>query len=103
VASTSMSSSVVTASTTVVARPDLLTAEFGSEVIVLNLQSGVYYGLEDVGARIWTLLRSPVSVATIVETVLSDYDVDSADCEHDIRLLVDDLVAHGLVRIHEVP
>lgn len=93
--------SLITASTTVVATPDLLTAEFGSEVILLNLQDGVYYGLQDVGARIWTLLQSPVSVATLVEAVLSDYDVDSADCEHDIRLLVDDLVAHGLVRIHE--
>jgi hypothetical protein len=96
-----MNSSPITASTTLVATPDLLTAEFGAEVIVLNLQDGIYYGLDDVGARVWTLLQSPVSVANVIEAVLLDYDVNPADCERDIRLLVDDLVAHGLVQIHE--
>ena len=98
-----MNSSPISASTTIAITRDLLTAEFGKEVVVLNLQDGVYYGLEDVGARVWTLLQSPVSVASIVEALVSDYDVDPADCERDVRTLVADLVAHGLVQIHEAP
>jgi hypothetical protein len=84
---------------TIVAANDLLSTEFGDEVVILNLRDGVYYGLEDVGTRIWQLLQRPVSVLAIREALVADFDVDSARCERDIRLLLTDLAARGLVEI----
>jgi hypothetical protein len=84
---------------TIVAANDLLSTEFGDEVVILNLRDGVYYGLEDVGTRIWQLLQRPVSVLAIREALVADFDVDSARCERDLRLLLTDLAARGLVEI----
>jgi hypothetical protein len=84
---------------TIVAASDVLATEFGDEVVILNLRDGVYYGLEDVGTRIWQLLQQPVSVLTIREAIVAEFDVESARCERDIRLLLTDLVARGLVEI----
>jgi hypothetical protein len=98
-----VSARILSDSATVVACADLLATEFGSEIVVLSLRDGVYYGLEDVGVRIWRLLQEPVTVAAIRDALVSEYDVEAADCERDIRALVGDLAARGLVEIRERP
>lgn len=88
-------------STTIVAAHDLLAGEFGEELIVLSLRDGVYYGLEDVGARIWKLLQEPITMAAICDTLASEYDIARAHCEQDVRALLGELAAKGLVEIRE--
>jgi hypothetical protein len=84
-----------------VATDDLLSTEFSREFVILNLKDGVYYGLEEVGARVWELLQSPVTVRAICDAISAEYDVASARCERDTRSLVDDLVSRGLVTVRE--
>jgi hypothetical protein len=91
--------SLVPDGATIVAANDVLATEFGDEVVILNLRDGVYYGLEDVGTRIWQLLQRPVSVLAIREALVAEFDVEPARCERDIRLLLTDLAARGLVEI----
>jgi hypothetical protein len=88
-------------SATVVAVGDLLTNEFGTELVILNLRDGVYYGLEDAGTRIWSLLQTPITVAAICDALVSEYDVTPAHCERDVRSLVARLVSKGLAEIRE--
>lgn len=86
-------------SATIVALPDLLANEFDGEVVVLNLRDGVYYGLEDVGARIWQLLQQPITVEGICQVLVAEYDVEPDRCRRDVRALVGDLAARGLVEL----
>jgi len=90
-------------SSRVVAAGDLLVTEFGAELVLLNLRDGIYYGLEEVGARIWRLLREPVTVAAICDVVASEYDVERVSCEADTRALLGELAARGLVEVREQP
>lgn len=84
---------------TVVAAGDVLASEFGDELIILNLRDGVYYGLEDVGARIWQLLQRPISVAALRDALVTEFEVDPARCEQDVLTLLADLAGKGLVEI----
>lgn len=86
-------------SATVVVATDLVAGEFGDELIVLNLRDGVYYGLDDVGARIWILLQNPVTVTAIREALVAEYDVEPARCEQEICRLLAQLADKGLVEI----
>lgn len=86
---------------TIVAAADLLTNEFGTELVILNLRDGVYYSLDDVGTRIWQLIQEPRTVLAIRDAVVEEYDVDPARCERDIRQLVGALAAKGLIEIRE--
>ncbi|MBK1699560.1 PqqD family protein [Thiococcus pfennigii] len=91
----------VHANSVFVASSDLVSADLSTEaesaVVILALDGGVYYELNDVGTRIWQLLQSPRPLAELVAAILAEYDVDSARCEHDIRALIADLIANGLV------
>src|SRR5262249_1448164 len=39
--------------------PDVTFRELGGEIVILNLETGVYFGLDQWGARIWRPLESP--------------------------------------------
>lgn len=98
-----MASPTISDSAMVVMTSDLLVSEFGDEVVILNLRDGVYHGLEEAGARIWRLLREPVTVRNIRDVVVSEFDVAPEQCERDVRALIVELVASGLVEIKESP
>jgi sulfur transfer complex TusBCD TusB component (DsrH family) len=88
-------------SATVLAAGDLLASAFGAELVILSLKDGVYYGLEDVGARIWALLQQPTTISAIRDALVAEYDVESARCERDVQALLQDLAARGLIEVRE--
>jgi len=78
--------------------PDQIVArEVGGETVILDLNRGMYCGLNDVGARCWALLATGVSVESAVQTMHSEYDVDLSVLEADILSLIDELVSKSLV------
>ena len=82
------------------AAPDRqLSTNLAGEIVILDLERGIYFGLSDVGVVIWEALQSPITIAAIVERVVSTYDVPPATAEVDAIELVNDLVARGLVEI----
>lgn len=81
---------------------EVLSTELGNEVVLLNLRDGVYYGLDDVGARIWALLRQPVSVRMICDAILAEYEIDADRCERDVRAVVADLARCGLISVQGI-
>ncbi|MFI5280417.1 MAG: PqqD family peptide modification chaperone [Gemmatimonadales bacterium] len=86
-------------SAAIVVADGVLASDFGSEQVILNLRDGVYYGLEDVGARIWQLLQRPTTLAAMRAVLVEEFDVDAERCEQDLRALIADLGARGLVKI----
>lgn len=83
----------------VVAAKDQVYADIAGEVVILNLKSGMYYGLDPVGARIWELIQQPASVSQIRETLVTEYDVDPDLCERDLLVLLQRLSDAGLVEV----
>jgi hypothetical protein len=71
--------------------------QVGGEVVLLNLESGKYYGLDEVGARMWTLLAQHGALEPVYQALLEEYDVAPERLQHDLLALVDDLVKHGLL------
>ena len=69
------------------------------EVVILDLKSGTYYGLDVVGAKVWTLIQKPVCLGTIREAIMSEYDVDAETCDRDILTFLDQMQAVGLVEV----
>jgi len=96
-----MSHGVVSDRTTVVQSRDQVGTELTDEVVILHLASGVYYGLEGVGARIWSLIREPVTVEAVVANLVAEYDVEREECLRDVQELLQRLSAEGLVEIRD--
>ena len=91
----------------VVAGPDQastrLTAGDSDSIAVLGLQEGVYYELKGVGMRIWQLIEEPTRVSGVVETLVSEFEVDPDRCEADVLDLLRKMIEKGLVEIRDDP
>lgn len=68
---------------------DALFQEVNGELVILDLASEKYFGLNEVGTRIWLLLESGKSVAEAQEILLDEFDVEPRQLQSD----VDDLLA----------
>jgi hypothetical protein len=90
---------VVSGSSTVVAAKDQVSSDLGGEVAILDLKAGVYYGLDAVGARIWSLIQEPRTVNEIRDILLEEYDVEPERCERDLLVLLRRLADEGLVEV----
>lgn len=83
---------------TVQVSPHQASCDLGGEAAILNVETGTYYGLDNVGARIWQLLEEPRRIADIRDTIVAEYDVTPDRCEQDLLKLLDDLADAGLVQ-----
>jgi len=82
---------------------DVVSSQLADEIVILDLKSGVYHGLDGVGARVWELVGDATPIRTIHDALVDEYDVDPAQCEEDLLWLIGDLESHGLVRISDQP
>ena len=76
-----------------------LSTTLAGEVVILDVDEGVYFGLADVGTLIWKLLQTPRRVSEIVDCIVSEYDVTRQVAETDVVALLTDLAERGLVDV----
>jgi hypothetical protein len=86
-------------STRVSVPPDVLVQELAGEAVLLDLTSERYFGLDDVGTRMWKALGEGSSLQASYEVLLAEYDVDAEQLRRDLIGLVEQLVEHGLLRV----
>ena len=96
-----MDDSLRTSSSVVVVK-EPVSCPLGDEAAVLNLKNSVYYGLDSVGARVWTLLQQPRSVGELRDTLLSEYEVEAMRCEQDLLALLESMRSEGLIEVRAV-
>ena len=84
---------------TVVAAPEHLSARLGAESVVLGVSKGVYYGLDEVAARIWELVQSPIALVDVRDAIVGEFDVDADTCERDLLEFVGELDANGMIEV----
>jgi hypothetical protein len=96
--------STVSQRSIVVATKDQVSSDLGGETAILDLKAGMYYGLDDVGARVWDLIQEPRDVGDIRDTLLEEYDVGPERCERDLLALLQRLADEGLIEVqHAAP
>lgn len=69
------------------------------EVAILNRANSTYYGLDPVGAYVWSLMQQPTSVTELRNAVLKKYEVDEQRCERELLDLLQIMHGEGLVEV----
>jgi Coenzyme PQQ synthesis protein D (PqqD) len=95
--------SSLTLESVVVAATDHVSCSLGDEAAILNMKNTVYYGLNPVGARLWTLLRQPRTICELCDVIVDEYDVERHCCELDVLDLLENMRSEGLVELHDKP
>lgn len=93
----------LSASTIVARKRGLIESEIDREIVALDIESGVCYGLNGIGSRIWRLLANPLSISQICSTLISEYEVAPDTCERDVVSLIQHLLEEDLVTTDTSP
>lgn len=75
----------------------LLTAPVHDETVMMDLESGHYYGLDDIGTEIWRRLEAPRRFGDLVDDLAAGYDADRTVIAEDIRKLLAVMAEHKVV------
>lgn len=83
-----------------IVKPDaVLVRELGGESVLLNLDTESYFGLDEVGTRMWAALTESDSIETACARLRAEYDVEPENLREDVEVLVHALTEAGLVAL----
>ena len=74
-----------------------VSCNLNDEVAILNLQSTLYFGLDEVGACVWQALEEPNRVDALCKAVASHFEVSETACEADVLTFLAALQEAGLI------
>ena len=77
--------------------PQVMSRLVGDETVLLDLASGVYFGLDGVGKVIWESVSEGNDLGQAVAIIVAEYDVDEKQAQTDVIEFASDLVTRGLL------
>ena len=89
----------IAADAIVTTNPQAVACDLEGEVVILNLESGVYFGLNAVGGDIWNYIQSEHTIEEIIQHLLQQYRVERSRCEAEVNALLQTMATRGLVKI----
>jgi len=85
--------------TTIVRSPDQVSGDLDGRVVLLSIENGEYYNMNEVGSRIWALLEKPMTVAALIDTLLAEFEVERAQCEREAMAFLEQLQKDRLLKV----
>jgi coenzyme PQQ synthesis protein D (PqqD) len=83
--------------------PKVVFKVLDDEAVLLDLQSGEYFGLNEIGCRIWQLIPASGRLEAIRDRLVEEYDVPADRAWHDLKALIAELLQRGLVSAIPAP
>lgn len=84
----------------VVRRSDIVANDLSAdEMVMLDVERGVYFGLRDVGKFIWAGLETPTTVEALCASVLDAFDVSEETCRREVVEFLEELFDQELIDV----
>ena len=77
--------------------PQVMSRLVGDETVLLNLETGIYFGLDGVSRQIWDAVVEGDSLEQIAASIVSEYNVDKLQAQADVLEFANELVERGLL------
>ena len=81
--------------------PDQEFSKIDEEVIMLNVNNGEYYALNDVASRIWEMIDTPLKVADLIAKLTEEYEIDKKTCNQDTLNCLEDFKNKSIIIIED--
>ncbi len=69
------------------------------KAVLMSVENGKYYHMDDIGTRVWALIETPTSVHAVCEQLAQEYEVERATCEAEVLLLLESLLNNDLITV----
>ena len=84
---------------TVVHHPGIVAADMDGETVMMSIEAGEYFGLNDVGTFLWEFMAEPVAIKNLCQRVLDSYEVDEAACQTGVLNYVSKLLDRDVIKL----
>ena len=88
---TLMKKKKITTETVISRIEEIVASNIDGETVMMSIENGKYYGLDDIGSRIWELIEKRIKVSNLIDTLLERFDVDRETCEKDVLKFLNEL------------
>ncbi|HET6955854.1 MAG TPA: PqqD family protein [Vicinamibacterales bacterium] len=78
---------------------DVMFRELDGEAVLLNLESGKYYGLDPVGSRIWQFVQQTPLLRSVWQSMQDEFDAPADTLHTDLLTFIDELSGEGLITL----
>jgi len=76
---------------------EILSSQIDDETVMMDIEKGEYYGINQVGTRIWVLLERPHTIKQLCDTLMEEFEVGEEECFGDVREFVGRLAEKKMV------
>lgn len=84
--------------TTLQRNDEVIEADIDGDKVMMDIESGNYYGLDPVARRIWEILETPMTANQVAEQLIQEFDVSLDQCQTDIQPFIEDMVNNQLLK-----
>jgi len=81
----------ITIESVIVQIEEIVASDIDGETVMMSVENGKYYGLDDIGSRIWELIERPIRISDLIDRLLERFDVDRETCEKDVLKFLNEL------------
>ena len=78
---------------------EVIQSKIGEEVVMLDMESGFYFGLNSVASIIWGMMESGISFEDLCDQLTEQFEVERTVCEADTQELIDQLLEKKIIRV----
>jgi len=90
---------MITPQTTISRKEDIVVAALDGKTVMMSLNNGEYYGLDEVASAIWNGVEQPVTVSELVSRLAKEYKVSLEQCQADVLEFLENLYNKQLIEI----
>lgn len=78
---------------------EVIQSRIGDEIVMLDVESGFYFGLNSVASVIWDMMKKEVGLEFMIQELMKKFDIDRATCELDTLELLNQMVEKKIIRV----
>jgi hypothetical protein len=79
----------------------IIQSTIGEEVVMMDMDSGFYFGMNGVGSVIWRHLSKEITLDDLIDKLMSEFNVNKQTCEADTIEFLDNLLEKNIIRVVE--
>jgi hypothetical protein len=76
---------------------EIIDSQIDDETVMMDVEKGAYYGLNNIGSAIWDALEEPKTISNLIDVLTKKYEVSSEECEKDITPFIEQMTKAELL------
>ena len=89
----------ITSLTKIQQAPGVLFNQVDDDLVMMDIKSGNYFGINPVGAEIWNKMEEPITVQGIINQLLAEYDIDEETCRKETLTFIQQTLERGFLKV----